>query len=300
MLSIFNGTLYAQDSLPRISVGDVFIYESTDSIVGEGIQGYVSYDAPTNTLFLNNATLPSIWAYRSERRFKVRLTGDNSITRIITSNDSCTIFGPGTLTLGDPTVDIALRCSHTDFLSLTEGATLNITASDVGIYTFYNHTTDQDTVLHYPLLVIDNSSLVITAPYCCQYVWDWWLSDCQVVAPQSFDYQLDSWMLLPSGTVHDYLEIRPGTVGVSEFPTDALTVYPNPTDDLLLVELRGADIAYVALYDLQGQVVTSANAAAPQRTATATLNLKSLPAGVYVLRVKDADGREYQQKVVRK
>jgi hypothetical protein len=94
---------------------------------------------------------------------------------------------------------------------------LNITASDVGIYTFYDHTTDQDTVLHYPLLVIDNSSLVITAPYCCQYVWDWWLSDCHVVAPQGFDYQLDSWTFLPSGTVHDYLEIRPGTVGVSAY-----------------------------------------------------------------------------------
>ena len=33
---------------------------------------------------------------------------------------------------------------------------------------------------------------------------------------------------------------------------------------------------------------------------TATLDVKSLPAGVYVLRVKDADGREYQQKVVRR
>jgi hypothetical protein len=79
-----------------------------------------------------------------------------------------------------------------------------------------------------------------------------------------------------------------------------LTVYPNPTDDLLFVELRGAGIADVALYDLQGQVVMSANAGAPQRTATATLNLKSLPAGVYVLRVKDAEGNEYQQKIVRR
>ncbi|MBQ6157026.1 MAG: T9SS type A sorting domain-containing protein [Bacteroidales bacterium] len=33
---------------------------------------------------------------------------------------------------------------------------------------------------------------------------------------------------------------------------------------------------------------------------TATLDVKSLPAGVYVLRVTDAEGREYQQKVVRR
>ena len=79
----------------------------------------------------------------------------------------------------------------------------------------------------------------------------------------------------------------------------ALTVYPNPTDDLLFVELRGAGIANVALYDLQGRVVETGRATSLQ-DGTATLNVKSLPAGVYVLRVKDAEGREYQQKVVRR
>jgi hypothetical protein len=79
----------------------------------------------------------------------------------------------------------------------------------------------------------------------------------------------------------------------------ALTVYPNPTDDLLFVELRGAGIANVALYDLQGRVVETLRATSLQ-DGTATLDVKSLPAGVYVLRVKDADGREYQQKIVKK
>ncbi len=50
----------------------------------------------------------------------------------------------------------------------------------------------------------------------------------------------------------------------------ALTVYPNSTDDLLFVELRGAEIACVALYDLQGRMVTA------------------------------ADGKEYHQKVVKR
>ena len=86
---------------------------------------------------------------------------------------------------------------------------------------------------------------------------------------------------------------------VSPADDAALTVYPNPTDDLLFVELRGAGIANVALYDLQGRVVMGV-CDMPQRTATATLDVKSLPAGVYVLRVKDAEGREYQQKVVRR
>ena len=86
---------------------------------------------------------------------------------------------------------------------------------------------------------------------------------------------------------------------VSPADDAALTVYPNPTDDLLFVELRGAGIANVALYDLQGRAVETLRATSLQ-DGTATLDVKSLPAGVYVLRVKDAEGREYQQKVVRR
>ena len=33
---------------------------------------------------------------------------------------------------------------------------------------------------------------------------------------------------------------------------------------------------------------------------TATLNVRNIPSGVYVLRVTDADGKEYHQKIVRK
>ena len=80
----------------------------------------------------------------------------------------------------------------------------------------------------------------------------------------------------------------------------ALSVYPNPTDDLLFIELRGgAEIANVALYDLQGRIVTGVFDT-PQQGGTATIIVKSIPAGVYVLRVTDADGREYHRKIVRK
>ena len=79
-----------------------------------------------------------------------------------------------------------------------------------------------------------------------------------------------------------------------------LSVYPNPTDDVLFVELSGGvGIVNVALYDLQGRIVTGV-CDTPQHGATATINVKSIPAGVYVLRVTDADGKEYHQKIVRK
>ena len=76
-----------------------------------------------------------------------------------------------------------------------------------------------------------------------------------------------------------------------------LNVYPNPTDDVLYVELSGAGIQSVGLYDLQGRAV-GANNHSPLQGTTATLSLKSVPVGVYVLRVMDENGREYHRKVV--
>ena len=82
----------------------------------------------------------------------------------------------------------------------------------------------------------------------------------------------------------------------------ALNVYPNPTDDLLYIELSGAGIATVALFDLQGRMVYSQNPSnsPAEHSPTATVNMRNIPAGVYVLRVTDGDGKEYRQKIVRR
>ena len=84
-------------------------------------------------------------------------------------------------------------------------------------------------------------------------------------------------------------------------PDDAtLSVYPNPVEDVLFVELRGgAGIANVGLYDLQGRAVGT-RFIASATGASATVNMRDIPAGVYVLRVTDGDGKEYRQKIVRK
>ena len=76
----------------------------------------------------------------------------------------------------------------------------------------------------------------------------------------------------------------------------SLNVYPNPTDDILYVELSGAGIQSAGLYDLQGRVV--ADAANAGGHPAVTFNVRNVPAGVYVLRVTDENGKEYHQKVV--
>jgi photosystem II stability/assembly factor-like uncharacterized protein len=89
-------------------------------------------------------------------------------------------------------------------------------------------------------------------------------------------------------------------VGVPERPAMQTRVHPNPTDNLLSVELsNGAEIANAVLYDMQGRIVETRHGASLQG-GTATLSLNSVPAGVYVLRVTDTEGREYHRKVVKR
>ena len=86
---------------------------------------------------------------------------------------------------------------------------------------------------------------------------------------------------------------------VTEREEMAAKIYPNPTDDVLYIELSGMEIANVALHDLQGRAVETLRATSLQGT-TATLSLRSVPAGVYLLRVTDTNGREHHQKIVKK
>ncbi len=60
--------------------------------------------------------------------------------------------------------------------------------------------------------------------------------------------------------------------------------------------LSGAGIQSAGLYDLQGRVVETHGRASLQ--GIAAINVRSVPAGMYVLRVMDENGREYHQKVV--
>ena len=79
-----------------------------------------------------------------------------------------------------------------------------------------------------------------------------------------------------------------------------IRIYPNPADDVLFIELRGgAGIANIGLYDLQGRAVGT-RFIASATGASATVNMRDIPAGVYVLRVTDADGKEYHRKIVKK
>ena len=90
-----------------------------------------------------------------------------------------------------------------------------------------------------------------------------------------------------------------GCVGVEEHDLAKFKAYPNPAEDVVFVELNGnIGITNVTLYDLQGRLVEAVPTARLQEAETATINVKSIPAGVYVLRVTDVEGNKYHQKIV--
>jgi hypothetical protein len=88
--------------------------------------------------------------------------------------------------------------------------------------------------------------------------------------------------------------ICPGVAAVTaiaEIPADAIFLYPNPTSGIISV--RGADAGCIRVYDLMGRLIT-------QAFNTDRLSIAGHPAGMYLVRVFDAQGSLVtQQKVVK-
>jgi len=82
-----------------------------------------------------------------------------------------------------------------------------------------------------------------------------------------------------------------------------ITVHPNPTNDVLHVTVTdgNAKIARVEMFDMFGRItmVGTQNLASPP-SPEYTVDLSSLPAGLYILRVTLTDGTVRNVKVVRK
>ena len=115
------------------------------------------------------------------------------------------------------------------------------------------------------------------------------IADCSSAATLMSDYSVNGvFEDLPADT----LSSPKSLLQSASFADDAtLKVYPNPTNDLLHIELAGgAGIASAALYDLQGRTVRT-RFIAPASSQTATVDMRNVPAGVYMLRVRDAEGK---------
>jgi len=138
----------------------------------------------------------------------------------------------------------------------------------------------------------------------------------EVAVPLGFNYFIggtaaetsDSWLWSSNCGVNDYTTATDigfpdahfyitvtGTLegmGTVELGGKTLSIYPNPATDVVNVSLAdGLQVQSVEVVNMAGQSVYSAKAAN-------SINVSFLPAGVYVVRVKDNKGVTHMNKVV--
>lgn len=109
----------------------------------------------------------------------------------------------------------------------------------------------------------------------------------------------------PSGIVDTLLNVQPDInllvvegstlLGVGQMTNGAFSVYPNPASDVLNIKLvNNITLNTAQIFDLSGRLVSS-----PQIN-NETIDIKKLASGTYILSLKDADGKQFTQKFLKK
>ncbi|MDC7994938.1 FG-GAP-like repeat-containing protein [Altibacter sp. HG106] len=95
--------------------------------------------------------------------------------------------------------------------------------------------------------------------------------------------------------INEVITVEEGsTFGLEDFLTETLILYPNPTQDLLNLDMpNGLDNAIYSVFDIQGRRVMNGSLENQQ------LNVSALTAGNYILRVMQ-DGNIQTQRFIKK
>ena len=78
---------------------------------------------------------------------------------------------------------------------------------------------------------------------------------------------------------------------VEENKDAEISVYPNPVRDRVVIE--GIEVAEVEVYNTLGQMVKTIQ-------GTNEISVADLPQGVYLLRIADAEGKDYTNKIMKR
>ena len=76
---------------------------------------------------------------------------------------------------------------------------------------------------------------------------------------------------------------------VEENKDSEIALYPNPVRDRVVIE--GIEVAEVEVYNTLGQMVKTIQ-------GTNEISVADLPQGVYLLRIADAEGKDYTNKIM--
>ena len=103
----------------------------------------------------------------------------------------------------------------------------------------------------------------------------------------------------PESLATDRFEIRfeTSTLGSTEFDLRDISVYPNPSDDILNIDLGNNTGRFesLELYDINGRLVSTRNIS--NQVFDVQMNVSNLSSGVYVLKV-NSDTDQFSSKVI--
>ena len=75
---------------------------------------------------------------------------------------------------------------------------------------------------------------------------------------------------------------------------NTIAIYPNPVSDYIYIELSDNSICTaIEIYSLDGRLVKS------QTNNLSTIDISSLPMGVYIVKIRMADGKEFSERIVK-
>ena len=141
--------------------------------------------------------------------------------------------------------------------------------------------------------------------YSCHDCYGWYVLGLNTTGPQppydENDLQNWNWFY---GMYADYffplgitLRRHYSDVPENNEETSFCSVYPNPVNDCIRIELSdNASCQSVSIYSIDGRLVFETQDAMVQPT---TINIANLKSGVYIVKVKLSDGKEYMERIIK-
>jgi len=249
---------------------------ANDLSVISGVTGKVSYNSDTRTLRLENATINSTTTGITTEKggLKIELVGNNTITSSSTAvffnntngQESGSIKGSGTLNINSTNgtvIDIAVPLTIEN-CTVTASGKLSGIAGKNGNLTIENATVSATGTNAGSIIGFSGLNFI----------------GCGISQPAGAVFNpTNKAVCYADGTiVKETVKITSKGTDLDELNTNAITLYPNPVQDILHIQTDEI-VNTVSIYNLQGKVVAQTTSNVHE------INLSHLSAGIYMVRI---------------
>ncbi len=108
----------------------------------------------------------------------------------------------------------------------------------------------------------------------------------------AYKHPVDFELRQVSGTIDAGAYEYKSSVGMSKVPQTQISIYPNPTQDIIHIGTSANNVKSIAIYDCSGALIK-------QLSNSYSIDLQGFPKGIYFLRIETQNGGNIMKKVVR-